>query len=475
MNNKALIKRFRELILILITLTLMTGTPVAAMDVYLVAREFSKTMPDNAVITMWGFARASNADCPATAIVEGPSVPGPRITVLPSETTLNIHVCNELDAESISIVIPGQITSMTSAFFTDNQGRQRVRSFTQETAPNNGTGTYTWSNFKPGTYVYHSGTHPAVQVQMGLYGAVTKDVATGTPYPNISYDNEVMLFFSEIDPALHTAVANNDYGPGKGMTSTIDYDPKYFLINGAPFPATPPLPAGNTGGTTLIRFFNMGLETHVPVLQGLYVRVIAEDGNLYSYPKEQYSVELFAAKTRDAIITPTANGNYAIYDRRLNLTNAAASAGGMLTYLQIGQPPPPPVDNDGDGFTVAAGDCNDNNPAIYPGAPEIMNDAIDQDCNGQDVTVTITKAKYQPNKNPAKSNLIVEAASNLNQNAALIVSALGGVSTNISMTWDAGKQRWKTNIKNIPNPGSVTVKSSNSNILGSVSQQTTVK
>ncbi|MCI0526063.1 MAG: multicopper oxidase domain-containing protein, partial [Nitrospira sp.] len=295
MNNYVLIKRFREFILMFIGLILMASTPAAAMDVYLVAQEFAKTMPDATVITMWSFARASNSDCPATAIVEGPSVPGPRITVLPSEATLNIHVCNQLN-DPVSIVIPGQITTMTPVFFTDGQGRQRVKSFTHETAPGS-TGTYTWNNFKSGTYIYHSGTHPQVQVQMGLYGAITKDAAAGTAYTGFPYNNEVLLFLSEIDPALHTEVANGTYGTPLGMTSTINYSPKYFLINGEPFPATPSLPSGNTGESTLIRFLNMGLETHVPVLQGLYVRIIAEDGNVYPYPKEQYSVELFAAKT----------------------------------------------------------------------------------------------------------------------------------------------------------------------------------
>jgi hypothetical protein len=46
--------------------------------------------------------------------------------------------------------------------------------------------------------------------------------------------------------------------------------------------------------------------------------------------------------------------------------------------------PEPDVDNDGDGFTENQGDCNDNNPTIYPGAEEICDDGIDQDCNGSD-------------------------------------------------------------------------------------------
>ncbi|PLX79310.1 MAG: hypothetical protein C0616_11675 [Desulfuromonas sp.] len=43
-----------------------------------------------------------------------------------------------------------------------------------------------------------------------------------------------------------------------------------------------------------------------------------------------------------------------------------------------------PVDGDGDGIARVHGDCNDQDNSIFPGAPETCGDGIDQDCNGSD-------------------------------------------------------------------------------------------
>jgi FtsP/CotA-like multicopper oxidase with cupredoxin domain len=213
----------------------------------------------------------------------------------------------------------------------------RVVSFTHETPAAGGPVSYTWSNMEPGTYLYHSGTHPAAQVQMGLYGAVTKNAADGIPaeaYTGITYDDEAVIIYSEIDPALHAAVAGGTYGT-PAYPSTIDYQPKYFLVNGVASDATTAVVTAAPGDDVLIRFLNAGLKDHAPEILGSHLSVIAEDGNLYPYPREQYSLLLAAGKTLDALFTPSTAGDYPIFDRRLYRTNVSTVQGAMHTYISV--------------------------------------------------------------------------------------------------------------------------------------------
>lgn len=327
-------------------LAVFAQTPSMAADVYLVAKPFINTMPDGNKILMWGFAKDADNNL-ATRGTEVPTAPGPYIGVNAADPILRIFLRNDLKVP-VSIVIPGQTASLAAVRFTDSQGRQRVRSFTTETMPG-GTSTYTWVNLKPGTYLYQSGTQPAVQVQMGLYGGMIKNAAFNVAYTgnlniNGSYDKQVVLFYSEIDPDLHAAVASNTAAPAtRAILSpaagypVINYKPKYFLVNGSPyFSGKPSIPAGSVNQRTLVRFFNMGLESHVPTLLGMDMEVIAEDGNLYPYAKKQYSLLLPAGKTADAILTPVSGGTYPLYDRTLSLVNRGASPGGMLSHLNVG-------------------------------------------------------------------------------------------------------------------------------------------
>jgi len=330
-----------------LALGFLSADPALATVYWLQAETTTLTMPGGATVPMWAFARCA-ADFTSC---DPASVPGPKLVVPPGEP-LTVHLRNLLTVP-VSIVIPGQVTAMTPVWDSGATGARpsptaRVRSFTHETAPG-ATAAYTWPTLKDGTYVYHSGTHPQVQVQMGLYGAMTRNYAAGSAYPGVAFDRELTLVYSEIDPDLHAAVGgpNPTYGTAAGPTSTLNYQPRYFLINGKPHSVgDPAIDTVSAGKTTLLRFVNAGLTTRVPVIDDPYLRMIAEDGNPYPWganPRQRYSVFLPAAKTMDATIRPSLAGpaRIAIYDRTLALTNNTAPGGGMLAFLDVSLVPDP--------------------------------------------------------------------------------------------------------------------------------------
>src|SRR6202022_4320119 len=107
----------------------------------------------------------------------------------------------------------------------------RVQSFGTEVATT-GTGTptaLTWTGLRPGTYLIESGTHPSIQGPMGLYGILVVTCAPGatactipgTAYPGVSYNAEVPLLLSEIDPAQNNAVQTAVNSLGFNESATI--------------------------------------------------------------------------------------------------------------------------------------------------------------------------------------------------------------------------------------------------------------
>jgi FtsP/CotA-like multicopper oxidase with cupredoxin domain len=379
-------------------LALATGT--ASAEVYdLCVAEDLKTLPDGSTVPVWGYAlNDPTTGCGAVQI------PGPPLEVTDGSLTINLQ--NNL-TEPTSIVIPGlPMPASPGSGPTWNDGStggrtssaQRVRSFGAEAAAG-GTQSYSWTGVRPGSFIYHSGTHPQKQVYMGLYGAITRDAAPGVAYPAVgssapvSYDNEVMLFYSEIDPDLNWTIAL-----GSHQTS-IHYHPRWFLVNGEPYVAgMPDITAGTDGAplvageNVLLRLFSAAGETHVPVLQGLTMTIHAEDGLRYNYqdgaaviaaaPREQYSVMLPPLKTKDAIIQATAAGRYAVYDGNGYMTNPSNpddfdvgdEVGGMLRFLSFSAGP----DTDADGVIDAVDNC----PAdANPGQEDADGDGIGDACD----------------------------------------------------------------------------------------------
>lgn len=332
------------------SLLIITTSQAHALDVNLCAGETNKTMADGSMVKVWGYG-LDNATEQTEGTCSTATVPGPQLTVPVGDTALNITLRNTL-SDAVSVMIPGMkgTAGNSPVFFNDGTfyadgvtPRMRVRSLVAETA----TGASTLYSFaaKAGTHLYQSGTHPSVQVQMGLYGATVQDAAAGQAYTDVNYDNDVVMLYSEIDPAMHDAIAGSvagdpaTYGPTGAVTSTIGYKARYYLVNGESYTPGSSVVAGDKGDRILIRFLNAGLESHVPVLQGKHMSMVAEYGHAYPFAREQYSVLLAAGVTKDAIFTPSSGGEYALYDRRLRLTNGAqAGPGGLMSMLSVTEP-----------------------------------------------------------------------------------------------------------------------------------------
>jgi len=285
-------------------------------------------------VEMWGYSLVSydleDGAGPVT-VNSGVMVPGPTIHV-PAGQGLTINLENGL-ADATSIVIQGQKLK-GSPVMTGG----RVTAFTTEAAALTGSVTYSWTaaELKPGTYLYSSGSHPAEQVHMGLYGALVVDAdATGcasglAAYPGVCYDRDIVVIYSEIDPDLHNHTVSK-------TAKALNYKPKYFLVNGNPSgDSVLTDPTADIDSRVLLRFVNAGLLSYVPALLGEDLEWVAEDGKMYPHVRLSYSALLAAGKTMDAIWVPTTVDRHALYDRRLHMTSNGFPLGGLRAFLDSG-------------------------------------------------------------------------------------------------------------------------------------------
>ncbi|MCP4992912.1 MAG: tandem-95 repeat protein [Gammaproteobacteria bacterium] len=359
---------------------LLATSPASALEnFYLAAKAYDKTLLGGTVVPMWGYVEdtggtcfnltsaALRLDCVNNTLPD-PSSPGPQLSVPPGESDVRVRLTNGL-SEPTSIIISGQKMPWSNSNNgpTWNDGSagsrttpsQRVRSFGREASANGGKRAYVWRDTRgtsfdrPGSFIYHSGTHPQKQVYMGLAGLITKDQSAGEAYPGVSYDDDVVLFYSDIDPQFNEAVKAGT------LSTAMDRHPTWFLVNGEPYEAGMGDITNGTSGpltastNTLLRLASTATEAHVVVLQGMNMKIHAEDGLQYNYqdaggsyaaPRTQYSAVLPPIMTKDAVIVAPENGRFAVYDGDGYMTNPSDPAvetvgdevGGMLRFLSFG-------------------------------------------------------------------------------------------------------------------------------------------
>jgi hypothetical protein len=237
-------------------LWLASGAALAQQQVNLTAAPTTATLSDGTSVPMWGYsctALATGVTSTATCAPLNPAAAllgqwSPVVITVPTGAAggLQINLTNNLSftptgattANTVptSLTIVGQLggglgTGATATpspthdaqgvtWSTANTGvtnvpppqGPRVRSLATEVTAG-ATVSLAWTNLRPGTYLIESGTHPSIQGPMGLYGILvvtappSSTSATGTAYPGVSYNAEIPLLLSEIDPLQNNAVS----------------------------------------------------------------------------------------------------------------------------------------------------------------------------------------------------------------------------------------------------------------------------
>ena len=283
------------------------------------------TAGDGGSLLAWGYAADDKGPFPGVM-----QHPGPTLIVNQNDT-VTINLKNTLPMP-VSMVFPGQsgVTAVGGS----------AGLLTRESMGPADVVTYTFTASQPGTYLYHSGTRPDLQVEMGLMGAIIVRPAgfdeatnrTAYGHPGSAYDHEYLFLLTEMDEKVHQQVALNVAAlidPGTGVDSS-KFAPVYWFINGRAAPDTmfadhapwlPTQPYGamarmHPGERLLMRVMGAGRDLHPLHHHGNNAWTIARDGRLLeSSPGagpdlavSDYTIKVVPGSTYDAIFEWTGKG-----------------------------------------------------------------------------------------------------------------------------------------------------------------------
>lgn len=277
----------------------------------LTARDGYISTGDGGSVYMWGYA---NADGPM-------QYPGPTL-ILSEGQAVTVNLTNRLRVP-VSIVFPEQDVVPSGG----------VAGLLTREAPPGATVTYRFTAARPGTFAYHSGTRPDLQVEMGLTGAIvvrplTNPLKQAYRSDESSFDHEYLFLLSEIDPAIHEAVERGD----PGQVDTAKFFAGYWFINGrtapdtmadadVPWLPTQPyncMPMTHPGEKILLRMVGAGRDLHPLHTHGNHHRVIARNGRLLTtssdpevattpadLSSENFTASVIPGQTQDALFSWT--------------------------------------------------------------------------------------------------------------------------------------------------------------------------
>ncbi len=281
--HRCQLKNRSRLLLLVLGLLLWVGGTANALIVGETGNSFDFTARPGHISTgegnsvmVWGYSVTGSSTT---------QYPGPTLIVNEGDV-VTINLTNTLTVPT-SMVFPGHLATATG-------GSPGL--LTSEAAAGGGTVSYTFTATHPGTYMYHSGTNPDLQVDMGLVGAIIVRPSGGgqTAYGDAStaYDYEVLFLLTDMDPRFHDLV---EFGRMNEI-DTNAFHPTYWFINGRNGPdtlldndvswlPTQPyncLPRIRPGEKILIRFIGGGRDSHPLHTHGNHYNLVARDGRMLS-------------------------------------------------------------------------------------------------------------------------------------------------------------------------------------------------
>jgi manganese oxidase len=284
--------------------------------------------PEGNSVYFWGLADgASPVQYPAPTLI------------VSQGAVVTVDVTNALPVP-VSLVFPGHVVTASELAGPTQAGLLTLEAGSPVGAAPGGTVRYQFTATDPGTYLYHSGTRPDLQVDMGLVGAIivrpaafTMMMPTAYGTMESMYDEEYLFLLTEMDPKIHRAIEMNLLA-GAPLLDGVDtnaFFPTYWFINGRAAPDTmfepyvgwlpnQPyncMPMMEPGDKLLMRVVNGGRDLHPYHQHGNHARVIASDGRLLesvagsgaldlSY--EVFTFQAVPGRTMDGIFTWTGAG-----------------------------------------------------------------------------------------------------------------------------------------------------------------------